>query len=118
MSYAITDDLKPGNNPEYPHAPQGWSERDALELAQQEGIELGAEHRVLIRSLQEYYFKHSDSAIKVRELTDALEEAFHREGGMKFLYTLLPAGPIAQGCRLAGLSAPAGAVDKSFGSVQ
>jgi tRNA 2-thiouridine synthesizing protein E len=36
---------------------------------------------------------------------------------MKYLYTLLPGGPIAQGCRLAGLKPPAGAVDQGFGSV-
>ena len=31
--------------------------------------------------------------------------------------TLFPGGPVAQGCRLAGLKAPAGAVDRGFGSV-
>jgi hypothetical protein len=28
----------------------------------------------------------------------------------------LPGGPVAQGCRIAGLTAPAGVTDKSFGS--
>jgi tRNA 2-thiouridine synthesizing protein E len=36
---------------------------------------------------------------------------------MKYLYTLFPGGPIVQGCRLAGLKAPAGATDRGFGSV-
>ncbi len=118
MTYAITDDYQPADNPGYPHAPANWQESDAEQLAREEGFELGAAHRQLIRSLQEYYFRHQDSGIKVRDLKDALEEAYHHEGGMKYLYSLLPGGPIAQGCRLAGLSAPAGAVDKSFGSVQ
>jgi tRNA 2-thiouridine synthesizing protein E len=54
----------------------------------------------------------------VRELHDALDERFHARGGIKFLYEQFPGGPIAQGCRFAGLQAPAGAADKSFGSVQ
>ena len=54
----------------------------------------------------------------MRELHDALDEHFHAKGGMKFLYTVLPGGPVAQGCRLAGLTPPAGSVDPSFGSVQ
>jgi len=36
---------------------------------------------------------------------------------MIYLYQIIPGGPVAEGCRLAGLSVPAGAVDKSFGSV-
>ena len=54
----------------------------------------------------------------MRVLHDALDEKFHVKGGMKVLYEMFPGGPVAQGCRLAGLEAPAGAVDKSFGSVQ
>jgi tRNA 2-thiouridine synthesizing protein E len=53
----------------------------------------------------------------MRELQDALEEKFHHKGGMKYLFTLFPGGPVAQGCRLAGLKAPAGATDRGFGSV-
>ncbi len=46
-----------------------------------------------------------------------LEEKFHSKGGMKFLYKLLPNGPVSQGCLLAGIDIPAGNVDLSFGSV-
>jgi tRNA 2-thiouridine synthesizing protein E len=53
----------------------------------------------------------------MRELHDALDENFHGKGGLKYLYQLFPGGPVAQGCRIAGLKAPAGATDKSFGSV-
>jgi len=47
-----------------------------------------------------------------------LNEKFHTRGGLKFLYTLFPGGPVAQGCRLAGISAPPGSTDQGFGSVQ
>jgi len=46
-----------------------------------------------------------------------LGEKFHRQGGIRHLYQLFPGGPVAQGCRIAGLKAPAGATDKGFGSV-
>ena len=42
---------------------------------------------------------------------------FHIKGGMKYLYKLLPKGPISQGCALAGIENPAGNIDRSFGSV-
>jgi sulfur relay (sulfurtransferase) DsrC/TusE family protein len=67
--------------------------------------------------LQEYFAKHEPKDIHLRELHDALEEKFHRAGGIKHLYMLFPKGPIAQGCRVAGLAVPAGAIDRSFGSV-
>jgi tRNA 2-thiouridine synthesizing protein E len=118
MTYATTVEYKIGNNPQYPHAPEGWEQVDAEQLAQQEGIELGLEHLALIRSLQEYFSRHQQSGINVRELSDALDEAFHAKGGKRYLHSLFPGGPIAQGCRLAGLPVPHGAVDKSFGSVQ
>ena len=66
--------------------------------------------------LQGYFAAHERP--NVRELHDALDESFHARGGLRYLYTLFPGGPVAQGCRFAGLKAPSGAADKSFGSVQ
>jgi len=75
-------------------------------------------HWDVIRALQNYYAHHDDEAvISLRELHDALDEHFHLQGGLKYLYTLFPGGPIAQSCRLAGLKAPFMASDSSFGSV-
>jgi tRNA 2-thiouridine synthesizing protein E len=102
----------------FPHAPANWQASDAERLAAEEGIELGPDHWRLVRSLQEYFARHEEDTINIRELKDALEESFHREGGLRYLHRLFPGGPVAQGCRLSGLVAPAGAVDKSFGSVQ
>ena len=53
----------------------------------------------------------------MRQIKDALDEKFHSRGGMKYLYQIIPGGPVTEGCRLDGLSVPAGYVDKSFGSV-
>ncbi|MCX7893438.1 MAG: TusE/DsrC/DsvC family sulfur relay protein [Burkholderiales bacterium] len=101
----------------FPYAPIDWSREQAAAAAAAEGLVLGEDHWALVRSLQEFYARHHNVAIHLRELQDALEEKFHHKGGIKYLYTLFPGGPVAQGCRLAGLTPPAGAVDRGFGSV-
>ena len=103
--------------PDFPHAPPDWTKQTAADIARQEGLVLRTDHWGTIRALQEYFAKHEDVAVNVHELHDALDEKFHHEGGMRYLYQLFPAGPVAQGCRLAGLKAPAGVVDRGFGSV-
>jgi len=101
----------------FPHAPAGWTPALAVESARQEGVELGEEHWEALRALQEYHARHAATAVNLRELHDALDEKFHRQGGIRHLYRLFPGGPVAQGCRIAGLKAPAGATDRGFGSV-
>jgi len=99
----------------FPHAPSDWSPAVAEEVAKQDGLELTEDHWQLVRALQEYYDKAERPHL--REIKDALDESFHIKGGMKYLYEIIPGGPVAQGCKLAGLDIPAGAIDKSFGSV-
>ncbi len=105
-------------NRAFPHAPPEWTPVRAEEMARTEGLELSDEHWEAVRAVQEYFARHEgDPAINMRELHDALDERFHSRGGIKALYLLFPGGPIAQGCRLAGLKAPYLATDTSFGSV-
>lgn len=101
---------------DFPHAPDDWDENSAKDMARAEGIDLSPDHLQALKALQQYFARSARP--NVRELHDAMDEAFHLKGGMKFLYKLFPGGPVAQGCRLAGLPVPAGALDKSFGSVQ
>ncbi|MHB1215084.1 MAG: TusE/DsrC/DsvC family sulfur relay protein [Thiobacillus sp.] len=122
MQHVSTDINKlvqaPDTNPDFPHAPLNWTQDDAVKTARDENLELTDDHWETIRALQSYYAHHEDeSLISLRDLHDALEEHFHQKGGVKYLYTLFPEGPIAQGCRLAGLKAPFTATDRSFGSV-
>ena len=98
----------------FPYAPADWDITIAEETAKTDGLNLNHDHLELIRALQEYYGKVEFP--KLRQVKDALEEKFHSRGGMKYLYQIVPGGPVAEGCRLAGLHVPAGAVDKSFGS--
>lgn len=106
-----------GRDPRFPHAPVGWTPALAASSARDEGLALGDQHWDALRALQEYYARHAAAAIRLRELHDALEEKFHGHGGIRHLYRLFPGGPVVQGCRIAGLKAPAGAADKGFGSV-
>lgn len=109
--------LAQGNtNEDFPYAPEEWAVAQAKEIARTENIKLTDDHWNVIRALQEYFAKHEDK-IKIRDLHDALDERFHHQGGFRYLYTLFPDGPVAHGCKLAGLEVPTGVVDESFGSV-
>lgn len=104
-------------DPEFPHAPADWSREQATLTGRKEGLTLTADHFDVVRALQSFYFENADVGINARELHDALAERFHGKGGLRYLYELFPGGPIAQGCRIAGLKAPTRALDKGFGSV-
>jgi len=101
----------------FPHAPDGWTLRMAQAAAKAEGLSISEDHWKAVRALQEYFARHKQNDANLRELHDALDEAFHASGGMRYLYRLFPGGPVAQGCHLAGLPVPPGAVDRGFGSV-
>ena len=119
MASDMNDILHPGidqADPDFPHAPTDWTRASAVAAAEADGISLGPDHWEAIGALQAYFATQSKP--NMRELHDALEERFHSKGGLKYLYEAFPGGPVAQGCRFAGLQPPAGAADKSFGSVQ
>ena len=122
MAESMAEIMNPSNasasDPDFPQAPRDWSRAEAEKLAGDEGLELSADHWEVVRALQQYFGRHEGRAGKVRELHDALDEHFHAKGGIRYLYEILPGGPVAQGCRLAGLKAPPDAADPSFGSVQ
>ncbi len=117
MEEILNPGITAGQDPSFPHAPIEWRKEQAIDKAQTESITLSDDHWDAIRALQAYYARHEGKRINTRELHDALDEKFHEKGGITYLYALLPGGPVAQGCRLAGLEAPAGAVNASFGSV-
>jgi len=114
----VVPGLEPAREDGFPFAPAGWSRAEAEAMARIEGLQLTEMHWEVLCALQEYHARHEDLGyIQPREWLDALEERFHPEGGVKFLYQLFPRGPLAQGCRLAGLEPPPGARDHGFGSV-
>jgi TusE/DsrC/DsvC family sulfur relay protein len=120
VAQSMSDIMNPGANttdPDFPDAPAEWTRQSAEAAAKTDGIELSSDHWETIRALQSYFAREEGTSPNVRDLHDGLDERFHGKGGLKYLYGIFPGGPVAQGCRFAGLKAPAGAVDKSFGSV-
>jgi tRNA 2-thiouridine synthesizing protein E len=102
-------------DPLFPHAPEDWTPRLGRTAAKVEGLVLTEEHWAVVAALQDYFARHGVRERNMLELHDALEERFHASGGMRYLYQLFPGGPVAQGCRIAGLHV--NAVDRGFGSV-
>ena len=101
--------------PDFRDAPEDWTRAYAQNLAAKAGLKLTEDHWEVIRVLQGCY--KDEVSPRLRLLHDALEARFAGKGGMKYLFGILPRGPIAQGCALAGLKPPAGATDVSYGSV-
>ena len=116
MSEVMNPNLRRDRDPTFPFAPGDWSKASAEKTASGEGVALDEDHWETLRALQEYFARKK--SVQVRELHDALEEKFHAKGGLKYLYGLFPGGPVAQGCRIAGLQPPPGSSNASFGSVQ
>lgn len=104
------------NDPDFPHAPEEWTAEDAKKSAEELGISLTEEHWETVRAMQEYFSRAQTPHI--REIHDALDERFHSQGGLKYVYELFPGGPVVQGCLLAGIEAPSGLLDSSHGTAQ
>lgn len=115
LADVLHEEAKGSTVPGFPEAPHGWSLEMAAAKASELGVELTDDHWEVVRALQHYFTRHEFP--NRRELTDALDERFHNQGGSRYLYRLFPGGPVAHGCLIAGLEPPSGSVDKSFGSV-
>ena len=92
-----------------------WNVDTANALARAEGLTLTNEHIDVIQYLRQTYEKHGPIR-HARSLTQALEAKFADKGGLKYLYTLFPNGPVTQGCKLAGIPEPSDSVNLSFGT--
>ncbi len=96
---------------------EGWNESVARKIAAEQDLELNEDHWDVIHFLRRHYLEHG-SVTHARQLTEILGEYYAKKGGGKFLYDLFPNGPVAQGCKLAGLPAISDSTNSSFGSVQ
>ena len=92
-----------------------WSEDVARAIAAKEELELTDEHWAVIHFLRQHYEREGVPP-NGRALLRSLEHAFEASGGRKILYRLFPQGPVAQGCRIAGLQIPDQSIDRSFGT--
>lgn len=118
MPLTMHDILHPGSaetDSRFSNAPAGWTMHDAETVAECEELVLSDEHWRVVRVIQSVYAE--DQNMPIRMLRDALEAHFQDKGGCRYLFSILPGGPIVQGCRLAGLTPPQGSTDGSFGTV-
>ncbi|NTV95201.1 MAG: TusE/DsrC/DsvC family sulfur relay protein [Thiobacillus sp.] len=120
MNHATQDYQRPGHeaaaSPEFPHAGGDWSREGAQAMALSQGLIMTEGHWRAVRALQELNARDEAPTLSARDLHDALDEYFHAEGGIKYVYLLFPKGPLAQGCPIAGLEPPSGTQDRGFGS--
>jgi tRNA 2-thiouridine synthesizing protein E len=96
---------------------EDWDEALARTRAAGEDLDLTDAHLQVLHFLRNHYIQHGPDR-HARDLRDTLDSVFEKRGGIRYLYTLFPRGPVGQGSRLAGLPVPAGTVDASSGSVQ
>lgn len=95
---------------------ENWDHQVATSLALEEGITLSDAHWEVVSFLRKFYVG-TGKIDYARDLSAVLDQRFKAEGGLKYLFTLFPKGPVSQGCKLAGLPAPKDSANPSMGSV-
>ena len=92
------------------HYVADWSREVAVGMAQQDGLQLGAEHWEVILFLREYYLEYR-VAPAMRVLKRVVGKRLGPDkANTQYLYDLFPCGPARQACRYAGLPKPTGCV--------
>jgi len=95
---------------------ENWDRNVATSLAAEEGIQLTDAHWEMVSYLRKLY-QGTGEIDYARDLSAVLEQRFKKQGGLKYLFTLFPNGPVSQGCKIAGLPVPKDSKQPSFGSV-
>ena len=93
-----------------------WTEDSARAIASSESLELSDKHWEVIKFLRIHFQNVGANMPPSHELSQTLEERFSDEGGLRYLYSLFPGGPLSQGSRIAGIPVPDDSADPSFGS--
>lgn len=93
-----------------------WNTDIANLRAKELNLRLSNAHWEVLHYLRKFYHQYG-RVMHARQLTTALQNKFADRGSLKYLYTLFPDGPVAQGCYIAGLQPPADSANPSFGSV-
>lgn len=83
-----------------------WTEEVSRIMAAADGVELNADHWVVLQIFRDY-FARFDIDPPMRVLVRATREQWGSDkGNSRYLYQLFPAGPATQACRYAGLPRP------------
>ncbi|MFK5984373.1 MAG: TusE/DsrC/DsvC family sulfur relay protein [Pseudomonadota bacterium] len=81
------------------------------------GIHLTDKHWETIDFVKKFYDYHEDEELKVGDYSNALKGKYSKQGGLKYLYSLFPDGPINTLTQLIGISVNS-TRNQSMGSVQ
>lgn len=86
--------------------PASWNETIAGQLAQREGLILGAEHWKIIHYMRDHYEQHH-TAPDARHVTKFIADdmGYGRKAGNR-LFGLFPYGYVKQACKIAGMKRP------------
>ncbi len=93
-----------------------WDRDIAAARARELGIELTDAHWEVVKFLRDR-FREQGQVEHARELHPVMAGKWKAQGGLKYLYTLFPGGPVHQGSYIAGVPEPHDATDPSFGTV-
>ncbi len=93
-----------------------WDRDIAAARARELGIELTDAHWEVVKFLRDR-FREQGQVEHARDLHPVMAEKWKAQGGLKYLYTLFPGGPVHQGSYIAGVPEPHDATDPSFGTV-
>ncbi|MCP3852391.1 MAG: TusE/DsrC/DsvC family sulfur relay protein [Gammaproteobacteria bacterium] len=92
-------------------------DRSAIaERAREIGIQLTSEHWEAITFINNFYDYHEGEVLKVSDYNKALQGKYSSKGGLKYLYSLFPQGPLNTISQLADISVN-NVKDHSMGSV-
>lgn len=94
-----------------------FDRQDVEERAKKIGINLSDKHWDAINFVKNFYDYHEDEELKVADYSSALKGRYASQGGLKYLYSLFPEGPINTVTQLAGISVD-NTQNNSMGSVQ
>jgi len=87
--------------------PEDWDKAIALELAEEEGIELNDSYWLVLDFMRHYYIEHG-IAPDVRHLISYLANAkrCNKTQAKKMIFDLFPYGYVKQACKIAGMKRP------------
>jgi len=89
---------------------EDWSEEVAVALSQQDQLELGDKHWLVINWIRNYYAEYGTSP-NLRAITKTIGNDLGDEySDKKYLFDLFPYGPAKQAGRYAGMPKPTGCV--------
>lgn len=94
-----------------------FDRQDVEERARKIGFNLTDKHWEAIRFMANFYDYHENETLNIRDFNNALKGKYAEQGGLKYLYSLFPNGPVNMVSQLTGITVN-NTLDQSEGSAQ